>query len=100
MSADENIATIRQALELLALFTDRGGHEGMFDPECESCVALAALAAVAAELAATREALAELVRLKDGPRDAEYDLLKPAAWAAARAVLAGSVAATPGKPTT
>lgn len=33
-------------------------------------------------------ALAELVRLKDGPRDAAYERAKPIAWSRARAVLA------------
>jgi hypothetical protein len=34
------------------------------------------------------DALAELVRLKDGPRDEAYRAAKDAAWDAARAVLA------------
>ncbi len=34
-------------------------------------------------------ALAELVRLKDGPRDGAYERDKPRAWEQARAVLAG-----------
>lgn len=31
--------------------------------------------------------MAELVRLKDGPRDAAYELAKPLAWREARAAL-------------
>lgn len=34
-----------------------------------------------------REVLAELVRLKDGPRDAAYERDKPKAWQAARDAL-------------
>lgn len=36
---------------------------------------------------AVREALTELVKLHDGPRDDDYEKRKPLAWAAARAVL-------------
>jgi len=35
-----------------------------------------------------RGALAELVRLHDGPRDAAYERDKPTAWATARALVA------------
>jgi len=34
------------------------------------------------------ESLSELVKLKDGPRDSDYERRKPLAWAAARRVLA------------
>jgi hypothetical protein len=37
-----------------------------------------------------RAALAELVRLKDGPRDAAYRAAKDAAWQAAREALRGA----------
>ena len=40
-----------------------------------------------AEKDAAEAALAELVRLKDGPRDAAYEEAKPYAWAQARLVL-------------
>jgi hypothetical protein len=36
-----------------------------------------------------RAALVELVALKDGPRDAEYERRKPLAWQAARDALSG-----------
>jgi hypothetical protein len=42
-----------------------------------------------AENAWLREALAELVRLKDGPRDDAYRAAKDAAWQAARDALGG-----------
>lgn len=50
-----------------------------------------AVAAVVEPLLAEKDAavaaLAELVRLKDGPRDAAYEEAKPYAWAQARLVL-------------
>jgi hypothetical protein len=42
----------------------------------------------ASRLRGAVDALAELVRLKDGPRDEAYRAAKDAAWDAARAVLA------------
>lgn len=39
---------------------------------------------------ALTEALSELVSLKDGPRDADYERRKPSAWARARELLEGS----------
>lgn len=45
-------------------------------------------------------ALAELVRLKDGPRDAAYERDKPLAWSRARAVLAQIPAAPSVRPDT
>lgn len=44
--------------------------------------------ALIAERDEARAALADLVRLKDGPRDAAYETAKPAAWSRARAFLA------------
>ena len=44
-------------------------------------------------------ALAELVRLKDGPRDEAYERDKQAAWAQARAVLTAVADATVAEPT-
>jgi hypothetical protein len=41
-----------------------------------------------AEVERLRAALAELVALKDGPRDAEYEKAKPVAWERARRALA------------
>ena len=56
---------------------------GMMDtPE----LAREAVAAVNGE-SEVREALAELVRLKDGPRDEAYERDKPLAWERARIVL-------------
>jgi len=46
------------------------------------------LPGLSAASTARAEVLAELVRLKDGPRDAAYERDKPIAWARARAVLA------------
>ena len=45
------------------------------------------LAAHVVELERYRAALAALVRLKDGPRDAAYERDKPAAWDLARRLL-------------
>ncbi len=42
-----------------------------------------------AEVERLRAALRELVALKDGPRDADYERRKPAAWDAARRALDG-----------
>lgn len=47
------------------------------------------LHALVREAASYKSALAWLVRLKDGPRDATYEKEKPEAWAFARRVLAG-----------
>lgn len=49
--------------------------------------ACAKVAEVTRERDQARAVLAELVRLKDGPRGAEYDIAKPAAWERARALL-------------
>lgn len=46
-----------------------------------------------AEKDAAEAALAELVRLKDGPRDAAYEEAKPYAWAQARLVLSEATGA-------
>jgi hypothetical protein len=55
---------------------------------------LAAVAAVADENDALLAVLRELVRLKDGPRDAAYERDKPKAWDAARAVVADAGSAS------
>lgn len=47
----------------------------------------AKLAAVERERDELREALRELVDLKDGPRDADYERRKPLAWQAGRDAL-------------
>jgi hypothetical protein len=54
-----------------------------YDPD----IALRDYDRVVEELEETREALAELVRLKDGPRDDAYRAAKDAAWERAREVL-------------
>lgn len=41
-----------------------------------------------------RDALAELVRLKDGPRDEAYERDKPKAWQAAREALGAALSTT------
>jgi hypothetical protein len=48
-----------------------------------------------AENEALRDALAELVRLKDGPRDDAYRAAKDAAWDAGRAALASDEGQAP-----
>lgn len=46
-------------------------NDGRHQPTCSTCVA-------------ALDALRELVALKDGPRDAQYERRKPLAWEAAR----------------
>ena len=49
--------------------------------------AIAESARLTREVERLREPLLELVTLKDGPRDAEYERRKPLAWQAAREAL-------------
>lgn len=59
-------------------------HADTGDAFCGRC----ALELSSSEANMYRQALAKLVALKDGPRDASYERERPAAWQAARDALA------------
>jgi hypothetical protein len=69
--------------------TWREWAESMARDEYKSVLAFE-LAAASIDFRAAEDALRELVELKDGPRDVEYERRKPLAWDRARAIVEGT----------
>lgn len=85
--AEQDNENLRVAAERATVMLDATA-QALEDAEADRDAARAELSAVRDRLDRHRAALAELVRLKDGPRDAAYERDKPVAWTEARAALA------------